>query len=145
MDTHDTTRRPTPQPARYGFLLVLAAAAVFGLGACAGTTTPTLPPLPTAGIPTQFPDDLASGLGACIDAPTMAVIDQLRAAGADIPTLLRDNKDELIAGLSNMQSSDPATMDWKDALLTALESGNYEAATAQVERLVKDEVQLTPC
>jgi hypothetical protein len=128
--------------------LALAAAlvaAVLGLGACAGAPLPTVPPLPTAGIPTMFPDDLASGTAACIDAPTMAIIDQLRATGADVPNLLAANKDALIAGLGGLESSDPTLMDWRDALLTALDTGDIDAAAAQVQRLANDEVQLTPC
>jgi hypothetical protein len=126
-------------------VLGLAFAAALGLGACAGTTTPTLPALPTLGIPTQFPDDLKSGTAACINAPTMAIIDQLRAQGADVPNLLAANKDALIAGLSGLDSSDPTVTDWRDAFLTALDSGDIDAAAAQVARLSKNEIDLTPC
>jgi hypothetical protein len=128
--------------------LVLAVAlvtAAAGIGACSGTTVPTIPGLPTAGIPTMFPDDLASGTGACIDPATMTIIDRLRAADADIPGLLAANKDALVAGLGRLESSDPATMDWRDALLTALDTGDMDEAAAQVQRLIDDEVQLTPC
>jgi hypothetical protein len=120
-----------------GFALALA------LGACSGTTVPTLPP--SLGIPTMPPDDFASGTAACIDAPTMAVIDQLRATGADVPALLAQHKDALILGLEGLQSSDPATTAWRDALVGALESGDADAAAAEVARLANGEVTLTPC
>ena len=146
MDTHPTRSRRGSR-GRTPLLILLAAAAAIGIGACNSATTPTIPALPTLGIPTQFPDDLASGTGACIDAPTMAIIDQLRAtaSGTDIRALLQQNKDALVAGLGNLESSDPTTMDWRDALLTALDTGDIDGAAAQIQRLVNDEVELTPC
>jgi hypothetical protein len=147
MDTQPRPSRRAPRR-RVPLLFSLAASAVFGIGACStGVTAPTIPALPTLGIPTQFPDDLASGTGACIDASTMAIIDLLRAqaSGTDIRALLQQNKDALIAGLGELESSDPTTMDWRDALLTALDTGDIDGAATQIQRLVNDEVELTPC
>ena len=77
-------------------ILTMVAAAAFAFGACqAGASA--VPTLPVA-IPTFPPDDLASGTAACIDEPTMAIIDQLRATGADVPAILAANKDALLSG-----------------------------------------------
>ena len=142
MNNHRTVP-PSPSRARRSILLGLAVAAAFALGACqSGTPVPTLPSL---AIPTFPPDDLASGTTACIDAPTMVIIDQLRATGADVPALLTANKDALIVGLSRLQSSDPSTTAWRDALVTALRSGDADAAAAEVARLASGDVTITPC
>jgi hypothetical protein len=120
-----------------------SAAFALVLAACGGGTLPTS--LPTELIPTFPPDDMASGTAACIDAPTMAIIDQLRATGADAPSLLEANKDALIAGLSDLQSSDPNTTAWRDALVGALEADDFDAAAAEIARLAQGEVTITPC
>jgi len=96
-------------------------------------------------IPTMPPDDFASGTAACIDAPTMSIIDQLRAPGADVPALLAANKDALLTGLADLESSDPAVEEWRDALLTALTANDLTAAAAQIAALAAEEVALTPC
>ena len=142
MNNHLTVP-PTPSRARRSILLGLAVAAALALGACqSGTPVPTLP---SVAIPTFPPDDLASGTTACIDAPTMVIIDQLRATGADVPALLAANKDALIVGLTRLQSSDPSTTAWRDALVTALRSGDVDAAAAEVARLASGDVTITPC
>ena len=123
--------------------LVLALAAL-GLGGCQAAGTSPLPTVPEV-IPTFPPDDLATGTAACIDAPTMVIIDQLRATGADVPALLAANKDALIEGLADLESADPATMAWKDALLTALDAGDADAAAAQVAVLAAGDLTITPC
>jgi hypothetical protein len=123
--------------------LVGAGTLALALAACGGGSLPTS--IPSIDIPTFPADDMASGMAACIDAPTMAVIDQLRATGADVPTLLDANKDALIAGLSGLESSDPTTTAWRDALVGALESGDMDAAADEVARLANDEVTITPC
>jgi hypothetical protein len=122
--------------------LVAAAAFALTVAACGGTLPSSVPSID---IPTFPPDDMASGTAACIDEPTMAIIDQLRATGADAPALLAANKDELISGLSELQSSDPNTTEWRDALVGALQSGDMEAAAAEIARLANDEVTITPC
>jgi hypothetical protein len=144
MKTHAPTQ-PRPIRARRSILLGLAVAAALGLGACAGGTVPTIPAVPTLGLPTFPPDDLASGTTACIDAPTMAIIDQLRATGADVPALLAANKDALILGLDRLESSDPGTISWRDALVAALASDDFDAAAAEVAKLASGEVTITPC
>jgi hypothetical protein len=95
--------------------------------------------------PLDQPPDAPAGTGACVDAPTMAIIDQLQATGADLPALLAANKDALIAGLSDLESSDPNTTAWRDALVDALESGDVDAAADEIARLANDEVTITPC
>jgi hypothetical protein len=119
-----------------------AAALAFALAACGGTL-PT--GVPSIDIPTFPPDDMASGTAACIDAPTMEIIDELRATGADMPAILAENKDDLIAGLSDLESSDPNTTAWRDSLVDALESDDMNAAAVQIARLANDEVTITPC
>ncbi len=129
-------------------LLGLAASGLaLSLAACAGGTTASSVPddLSSVAIPTFPPDDMASGTGACIDAPTMAIIDQLRAEGADVPALLAANKDALVTGLGDLESADPAVTAWRDALLSALTSGDMTAAAAQVALVASNEVALTPC
>ena len=141
-----TTRRPVGLLHRA--LLGLAATGLaFSLAACAGASTASNLPgdVSSMEIPTFPPDDLASGLGACIDAPTMAIIDQLRAPGANVPMLLEANKDALVAGLADLESGDPAVTEWRDALLSALTANDMTAAAAQVALLVAGTVQLTPC
>lgn len=123
--------------------LVGVAALTVALAACGGGSLPTS--IPSIDIPTFPPDDMASGTAACIDPPTMAVIDQLRAPGADAPTLLASNRDALVTGLSGLESSDPSTTAWRDALVEALESGDIDAAADEIARLANDEVTITPC
>ena len=54
----------------------------------------------------------------------MAIIDQLRAPGADVPALLAANKAALTTGLADLESADPAVTEWRDALLSALAAGD---------------------
>ena len=122
---------------------VASTALVVAVAACGGAALPTS--VPSIDIPTLPPDVMASGEAACVDAPTMAIIDQLQAAGADVPSLLAANKDALIAGLSDLDSSDPNTTAWRDSLVGALRSGDFDAAADEIARLSNDEVTLTPC
>lgn len=132
----------TPTRARTPFFVGLAVAAALALGACGGAVIATVPPsLP---IPT-LPADVASGAPDCVDAPTMAIIDQVGAAGADVPALLSANKDALITGLENLDSTDPAVATWRDEFVGALESGNMDLAALQVAKLTNGEVTLPPC
>jgi hypothetical protein len=131
---------------RGAFLWLAGAALAFSFAACGpAATASAIPDLSSMAIPTMPPDDLASGTAACIDAPTMAIIDQLRAPGADVPALLAANKAALVSGLSDLESSDPAVTEWRDALLSALASNDMTAAAAQVAALAADKVTLTPC
>lgn len=130
-------RRPTRRS------LAGVAALMLALAACGGGSLPSS--VPSELIPTFPPDDMASGTAACIDAPTMAVIDQLRSAGTDLPELLAENSDALIAGLRELESNDPNTTAWRDALVDALEAGDMDAAATEIARLANDEVTITPC
>ncbi len=131
-----------PTRARTSFLLGLAVAAALALGACSGSVIATVPPsLP---IPT-LPPEVASGAPDCVDAPTMAILDQVGAAGADVPALLGANKDALITGLENLDATDPAVSTWRDEFVGALESGNMDLAALQVAKLTNGEVTLPPC
>ena len=128
--------------ARTPFLLGLAVAAALALGACNASVIATVPPsLP---IPT-LPPDVASGAPDCVDAPTMAILDGIGAAGADVPALLSANKDALIAALDDLESTDPTVTTWRDEFVGALESGNMDLAALQVAKLTNDEVALPPC
>ncbi len=140
MNTH--TAATVQSRARTPFLFGLAVAATLALGACSGAVIATVPPsLP---IPTM-PPNLASSAPACVDAPTMLILDQVAAAGANVPALLGANKDAIIAGLEGLESADPAVTTWRDELVGALESGNIDLAALQVAKLTNDEVTLPPC
>jgi hypothetical protein len=129
-------------------LLGLAASGLaLSMAACGPASTASNLPedLSSMAIPTMPPDDLASGTAACVDAPTMAIIDQLRAPGADVPSLLAANKDALESGLADLESADPAVNEWRDALLSALSGDDMTAAATQIALLAANQVQLTPC
>ena len=146
------------QPLRSGggvarrLLLRLAAASLaLTFAACSGGSLSSGVPDDLGGvpsdevIPTFPPDDLATGTAACLDAPTMAIIDQLRAPGADVPAVLAANEEALIEGLEDLESADPRTMAWRDALLDALAADDMTAAAAQVAVLVAGDLTITPC
>lgn len=142
-----TATNPRSGGALRRFVLGLAAVGLaLSMAACGNTGTATnLPGGLASAIPTMPPDDLASGTAACIDAPTMAIIDQLRAPGADVKALLTANKDKLTTGLAGLTSSDPTVTEWRDKLLQALADNDMTTAAAQVAALVANQVQLTPC
>jgi hypothetical protein len=126
------TRRPSIRA------FVAAAAFAMAVAACGGSTLPSA--VPSIAIPTLPP-----GSSACLDAPTMAILDQLRATGADVPALLAANKDALIGGLNDLESTDPNVTAWRDALVGALQSGDMDAAAAEIAKLANDEVTIAPC
>jgi predicted small secreted protein len=139
-------RPPRRSRRRVAGLVAALAALALGLGACSTSGGAGIPTdIASLELPTFPPDDLATGTAACIDAPTMAIIDQLRATGADVPALLAANKAALMAGLEDLDSADPATVDWRDAFLTALDSGDLDAAAAQVAVLAAGDLTITPC
>ena len=121
--------------------LALAAALAISLGACAGATASTIPTLP-GNLPTVPPSGAA---GACLDAPTLAIINQLKASGADVPTILAANKDALLSGLNKIQSSDPAVLAWRTALVAAVQSGKAADVAAQVALFANGQVTIPPC
>ena len=129
-----TTRRLGRGPAAF-------VAMALALGACSGAGASNVPTIP-AGVPTIPPSGLA---GACLDAGTLAVLDQLKATGADVPTILAANKDKLVSGLTAMQPSDPAVVVWRDALVTAVNAGDADAVAAQVALLSNGQVTIPPC
>ena len=121
--------------------LALASALAVSLGACAGVSSSTLPTLP-ANLPTVPPSGAA---GACLDAPTLAIINQLKASGADVPGILAANKDALVTGLNKVQSSDPAVLAWRTALVAAIQSGKADDVAAQVALFANGQVTIPPC
>ena len=143
MIKHTNTRAAAPF--RRALLALAASGLALSLAACGAGSASSIPNLASEPIPTMPADDLASGLAACIDAPTMAIIDQLRAPNADVPGILAANKDALTTGLSDLESSDPKVTEWRDALLSALASGDMTAAGAQIALLAANQVALTPC
>ena len=133
-------------PARRFALGFVALGLAFSMAACGGAgSATTIPNLSSIAIPTFPPDDLASGIAACVDAPTMAIIDQLRAPGADVKALLTANKDKLTTGLAGLESSDSNVTEWRDKLLQALADNDMTTGAAQIAALVANQVQLTPC
>jgi hypothetical protein len=133
-------------PSRRLLLALAATSLACSMAACSPrATASSVPDLSSVAIPTFPPDDLASGSAACIDADTMAIIDQLRAPGADVPALLAANKDALVSGLADLESSDPKVLEWRDALLSALTSNDMTAAATQIAVLAANQVSLTPC
>jgi len=140
-----------PQPARgrrtgaSGRLAVIGILTIAGLGigGCSAAasaipstiTNATIPPLPTGGSP----------LAACVDSATYAVIQQLKAPGADVAGILTANKTVLATGLQQMHPADAATSAWRDALVAALNSGDMAGAATQVALLTNSQVGLTSC
>jgi hypothetical protein len=137
-------RRRTGPIARIALIGVVALAAA-GIGACSGVSTSALPTLPSVAIPTLPAVSGGSPLAACVDSATFAVIQQLKAPGADIPGILTTNKDVLISGLQKFQPADAATTTWRDALVAALQSGDMSAAATQVALLTSSQVSLRTC
>jgi hypothetical protein len=133
--SHRSSRTPL------GAGAALLASAAFVFAACTGASASIVPTLP-AGAPTLPPSGLMS---ACLDADTMAVLDQLKATGADVPAILAANKDKLVASLSAMQPSDPATVTWRDALVAAINSGDAQVVAAQVALVSNGQVTIPAC
>ena len=113
------TRRPTIRS------FVASAAFALAVAACGGSSLPSSVP--------------------SIDVPTLAIIDQVRTTGADAPALLEANKDALISGLGGLDSSDPTVTAWRDALVDALEAGDFDAAADEVAKVANNEVTITAC
>ena len=129
---------------RYALIAILGIAGlgVVGCSAAASAipsviTNATLPPLP---LPTG-----GSPLAACVDSATYAVIQQLKAPGADVAAILTANKAVLLTGLQQLHPVDAATTTWRDALLAALNAGDMTAAGTQIALLTSSQVSLTSC
>jgi hypothetical protein len=142
-NTAATRHRTGPIP-RLALIGVVALAAA-GIGACSGVSTSAVPTLPSVAIPTLPAVSGGSPLTACIDSATFAVIQQLKAPGADVQGILTTNKDVLVSGLQTFQPADPATKTWRDALVAALQSGDMTAAATQVALVTSSQVSLTSC
>jgi hypothetical protein len=131
-----------PVRRRSRFLLLLLTVTALGLGACTPGAS-GVPSVPNVSVPTTDPN--ATPIAGCVDAATMAVIDQLTAEGADIPAILAANSDALILGLNTLQPADAATTTWRDELVDALESGDMETAAEKIDELASGGVTLTAC
>ena len=105
------------------FLLLLVSVAALGLGACAPGAS-GVPSVPSVSLPTTDPN--ATPITGCLDAATMAVIDQLTADGADIPALLAANSDALVLGLNTLQPADAATTTWRDEYSFTTLAAHYD-------------------
>ena len=117
------------------------------LAACSAVGSPS-------GIPSNLPTSIPSnvpGLGtntagtACLDASTMGIITLLQAPGADVKSLLSQNKDALISGLQSFQPADATTSAWRDALVSALQSGDLVTAEAKVKEITTAGITLATC
>jgi hypothetical protein len=117
----------------------IALGIVLALTAAACSSTPTTVP----SLPTSVPS-LPSGTG-CVDATTMAIIAQLQAQGADVPSILSANKDALISGLQGFQPTDQTTQTWRDQLVAALQSSDFTAAAAKISELSTSGITLAQC
>jgi hypothetical protein len=101
-------------------------------------------------LPTSVPSGVP-GLGtnsagtACLDASTMTIITALQAPGANIQSVLAQNKDALISGLQAFQPADATTKTWRDALVSALQSGDLAAAEAKVKEITTAGITLVKC
>jgi hypothetical protein len=147
--------RPGPsRPASRILLAGLALGAALAIGACSGGATTTAGPLASTGTGESSMPSAASSTGTdvggagtagCVDSSTLTIINELKAPGADVPTLLTQNKDQLMSGLGKLQSTDPTTAKWRDDLIAALQSGDMAAAQAQVELVLNGSVKLTSC
>ena len=126
---------------RAGAATALFAALALGLGACAGVTASNIPTLP-GNVPTVPPSGAA---GACLDTQTLAILDQLKASGADVPSILAANKDKLVTGLGQLQSSDLAVLAWRTALVTAIQAGKADDVAAQVVLFANGQVTIPSC
>jgi hypothetical protein len=128
-------------------LALTGAIAAFALAACGGASTSAIP---TVVVPSNLPqvavtvEPGASGGTACVDAATLAVIDQLKAAGADVQALLTANKDTLVKGLQAMQVNDPTTTTWKSDFVAAVQAGDSAKVTTLLGQIDTD-IKITTC
>ena len=128
-------------------LVVLAGGAA--LAACnppsqSGLTVPSnlASQLPALEIPTS---SVITTTGACIDPATAAILNKLVAQGANVPSLLANNKDALISGLQSFQPPDQATGTWRDQLVAALQANDLTKAAAQIQMLASGQVTVSSC
>ncbi|HYL39839.1 MAG TPA: hypothetical protein VET90_00875 [Candidatus Binatus sp.] len=120
----------------------------FALGACnpagQGQASPT--PAPTQAPVLEAPtSSIISTTGACLDPATAGILSQLQAQGANVPTILANNKDALIKGLQGFQPQDAATATWRDQLVAALQAGDMTKAATEVQMLASAQVAVASC
>jgi hypothetical protein len=121
---------------------VLLASLALALAACSGASASNVPTLPGVNVPTLPPSGAG---GACLDAATMTILDQLKATGADTPTILAANKDALIAGLNQFQPTDSAVVTWRDTLVAAIRSDDAQKVATQIAMIANGQVTIPPC
>ena len=125
---------------RAASLAIMVGIAAYGFAAC---SAPVASNLPSISIPSIA---LPSGnLSACVDPATAGIISQLQQQGADVKSILTQNKDALVRGLQSFQPTDPTTVEWRDKLVAALQSSDMDAAAAQVQLLTSGQVTLSSC
>ena len=144
--------RPSALSPRRGALRALPAIAVLAAGAVVAACNGGSSILPSIALPSVVVPSVqaslsltGSGLSGCVDPATFAILNQLQQQGADIPTLLGQNKPALITGLQSFQPPDVATTTWRDQLVAALQSNDMTTASAKVQMLVSGEVALSSC
>jgi hypothetical protein len=134
---------------------LFAAAAAFAACNPGASNAPSLL-LPSIEIPSSLPSIAipsigaslsvsASGVTGCVDAATAGILSQLAAPGADVPTLLAQNKDALAQGLAQFKPSDQATQIWVSNLEFALKAGDMTTAAQQVQALTSGQVAISSC
>jgi hypothetical protein len=137
-------------------IALVAAAGAFAACNPGGSVTTSLA-LPSIEIPSSLPSIAipsigaslsvtgSGGVAACVDPATAAILSQLAAPGADVPTLLEQNKDALAQGLANFKPGDQATQIWKDNLEFALKAGDMTSAAQQIQSLTSGQVAISSC
>lgn len=146
-ETHSRTVRHRHGLGRAWLVAGVLALSAAGLGACSTAGPSSIPSIaiPSVSIPSLPVASGGSPLGACVDAATFAILQQLKAPGADVQGILTANKDALINGLKGFQPADPATASWRDALVTALTASDMTAAASQVAMLTGSQLSISSC
>lgn len=135
--------KPSPsRPAGPWTLLVFVGVTLLALAACGGAARSPAS-TESAGSPTTGPTASASGAAACVDAEAAAVIEALRAPGADVQAIITEQGDTLVAGLQRFTPPPDATA-WRDELVASIESGDAAAVVSQVQK-IGSEVVLEFC
>jgi hypothetical protein len=113
--------------------LVLVGVTLVALSACGGVSTSPASTVSVAS-PSTGPAGSASGAAACIDAEAAAIIELLRAPGADVQTIITEQGDTLVAGLQRF-TPPPDAAAWRDELVTSIESGDAAAVLSKVQMI----------
>lgn len=137
---HDA-KPPASVPGSWTRLLLIGVT-VLAIGACGGTAGSPASTV-SASDATTGPTAGASGAAACIDAEAAAIIEALRAPGADVQAIITEQGATLVAGLQRF-SPPPDAMAWRDELVAGIESGDVPAVLSKVEE-IGDEVVLAFC